>query len=153
MRFMLIVKATKDSEAGVMPKAELLAEMGKFNEELIKAGVLLAGEGLLPSSKGARVKFNGKKRTVIDGPFAETKELVAGFWLIQVKSKEEAIEWVKRVPNPTGDEGEIEIRQVVSAEDFGALADEVPEVFEMERKVREQEEADATARQKAASTR
>src|SRR5687767_9354831 len=109
MRFMLMVKATKDSEAGVMPSAELLSEMGKFNDELVKAGVLLAGEGLHPSSKGARVRFSGSKRTVIDGPFAETKELVAGFWLIQVKSLQEAIEWVKRVPNPMpGEESEIE---------------------------------------------
>jgi hypothetical protein len=135
---MLLVKASRDSEAGVMPSAELLVEMGRFNEQLIKAGVLLAGEGLHPSSKGARVRFKGPNRTVIDGPFAETKELVAGFWLIQVKSKEEAIEWVKRVPNPTGDEGEIEIRQVFDAEDFGPeLAAQVPEVFEAERKFRE----------------
>jgi hypothetical protein len=138
MRFMLLVKASRDSEAGVMPSAELLVEMGRFNEQLIKAGVLLAGEGLHPSSKGARVRFKGQNRTVIDGPFAETKELVAGFWLIQVKSKEEAIEWVKRVPNPTGDEGEIEIRQVFDAEDFGPeLTAQVPEVFEAERKFRE----------------
>ena len=135
---MVLVKASRDSEAGVMPSAELLVEMGKFNEQLIKAGVLLAGEGLHPSSKGARVRFKGPNRTVIDGPFAETKELVAGFWLIQVRSREEAIEWVKRVPNPAGDEGEIEIRQVFEAEDFGAeLAAEVPEVFEAERKFRE----------------
>src|SRR5688500_1886813 len=112
MRFMLIVKADKDSEAGVMPTQELLAEMGKYNEELVKAGVLLAGEGLHPSSKGARVRFSGSKRTVIDGPFSETKELIAGFWLIQVKSREEAIEWVKRAPNPhPGTDAEIEIRQ------------------------------------------
>jgi hypothetical protein len=121
MRFMLIVKADKNSEAGVMPSEQLLTEMGKYNEELIKAGVLLAGEGLHPSSKGARVRFSGSKRTVIDGPFSETKELIAGFWLIQVKSKEEAIEWVKRAPNPMpGTESEIEIRQVFEAEDFGA---------------------------------
>src|SRR5687767_1266103 len=120
MRFMLIVKADKDSEAGVMPTQELLAEMGKYNEELVKAGVMLAGEGLHPSSKGARVKFSGTKRTVVDGPFAETKELIAGFWLIQVKSKEEAIEWVKRCPNPLDGESEIEIRQVFEAEDFGS---------------------------------
>jgi hypothetical protein len=127
MRFMVIVKASKDSEAGVFP-----------DEQLIKAGVMLAGEGLHPSSKGARVRFSGSKRTVIDGPFAETKELVAGFWLIQVKSKEEAIEWVKRAPNPMpGTEPEIEIRQVFEAEDFGELANEVPEVFEAERKFRE----------------
>ena len=119
MRFMVMVKATKDSEAGILPDEKLLADMGKFNEELAKAGVLLAGEGLQPSSKGARVRFSGAKRTVIDGPFAETKELVAGFWLWQVKSKEEAIEWVKRCPNPSPGESEIEIRQVFEAEDFG----------------------------------
>jgi len=117
---MILVKATKDSEAGVMPSEQLLTEMGKFNEELVKAGVMLAGEGLQPSSKGARVKFSGSKRTVIDGPFAETKELIAGFWLWQVKSKKEAIEWVKRCPNPMKGESEIEIRQVFEAEDFGA---------------------------------
>ncbi|HEY5086124.1 MAG TPA: YciI family protein [Gemmatimonadaceae bacterium] len=120
MRFMIMVKANKDSEAGVLPSNELLAEMGKFNEELVKAGVLLAGEGLQASSKGARVKFSGAKRTVIDGPFTESKELIAGFWLWQVKSKEEAIEWVKRCPNPMpGTESEIEIRQVFEADDFG----------------------------------
>ncbi|MFO1184055.1 MAG: YciI family protein [Bauldia sp.] len=119
MRFMVIVKATDDTEAGIGPSRELLAEMGKFNEELVKAGILLAGEGLQPSRKGARIKFDGKKRTVVDGPFAETKELVAGFWIIQVKSREEAIEWMKRCPNPTGDIGVIEIRQVSEAEDFG----------------------------------
>ena len=119
MRFMVMVKATKDSEKGVMPSERLLTEMGKYNEELVKAGVMLAGEGLQPSSKGARVRFSGEKRTVIDGPFAETKELIAGFWLIQVKSKEEAIEWVKRCPNPFPGESEIEIRQVFEAEDFG----------------------------------
>ena len=119
MRFMILVKATKDSEAAVMPDEKLLAEMGKFNEELVQAGVMLAGEGLHPSSKGARVRFSGPKRTVIDGPFAETKELVAGFWLWQVKSLEEAIEWVKRCPNPMPGESEIEIRQVFEAEDFG----------------------------------
>ena len=120
MRFMIMVKANKDSEAGVLPSNELLAEMGKFNEELVKAGVLLAGEGLQASSKGARVKFSGAKRTVIDGPFTESKELIAGFWLWHVKSKEEAIEWVKRCPNPMpGTESEIEIRQVFEADDFG----------------------------------
>src|ERR1700757_3049539 len=120
MRFMILIKATKDSEAGVMPSQQLLTEMGKFNEELVKAGVMLAGEGLHPSSKAARVRFSGNKRTVIDGPFAETKELVAGFWLWQVKSKEEAIEWVKRCPNPMpGTEAEIEVRQVCEAADFG----------------------------------
>src|SRR5438874_5975102 len=119
MRFMILVKADKNSEAGVLPSEKLLTEMGKFNEELVKAGVMLAGEGLQPSSKGARVRFSGDKRTVIDGPFAETKELIAGFWLIQVKSKEEAIAWVKRCPNPSPGESEIEIRQVFEAEDFG----------------------------------
>jgi hypothetical protein len=120
MRFMIIVKASTDSEAGVMPSQKLLADMGKFNEELANAGVLLAGGGLHPSSKGARVKFSGTKRTVTDGPFAETKELIAGFWLWQVKSKEEAIEWVKRCPNPHLEDSEIEIRQLFEAEDFGA---------------------------------
>ena len=120
MRFMIIVKATKDSEAGAMPGQQLLADMGKFNEELAKAGILLAGDGLQPSSKGARVRFSGAKRTVIDGPFAETKELVAGFWLWQVKSLAEAIEWVKRCPNPMPGDSEIEIRRVFEAEDFGA---------------------------------
>jgi len=120
MRFMVLVKASRDSEAGVLPSEQLLSEMGKYNEELVKAGVMLAGEGLQPSSKGARVKFSGDKRTVIDGPFAETKELIAGYWLFQVKSKEEAIEWVKRCPNPMpGTESEIEIRQVFEADDFG----------------------------------
>lgn len=119
MRFMVMVKATKDSEAGVMPSEQLLNEMGKFNAELVKAGVMLAGEGLQPSSKGARVKFSGDERAVVDGPFAETKELVAGFWILQVKSKEEAIEWVKRCPNPMPGDSEIEIRQIFEAEDFG----------------------------------
>jgi hypothetical protein len=119
MRFMVMVKATQASEAGEMPSEQLLAEMGKYNEELVKAGVMLAGEGLHPSSKGARVRFSGAQRTVIDGPFAETKELVAGFWLFQVKSREEAIEWVKRCPNPMPGESEIEIRQVFEAADFG----------------------------------
>jgi hypothetical protein len=134
MRFMVMVKANKDTEAGVLPSEELLTEMGKFNEELAKAGVLLAAEGLQPSSKGARVNFSGEKRTVIDGPFTEAKELIAGFWLIEVKSKEEAIEWVKRVPNPTGEEGEIEIRQVFEAEDFGA--EFTPELREQEERLR-----------------
>ena len=120
MRCMVMVKATAESEAGAMPSQELLAAMGKFNEELVRAGVMLAGEGLHPSSNGARVRFSGSKRTVIDGPFPETKELVAGFWLLQVKSKEEAIEWIKRCPNPMPGESEIEIRQVFEAEDFGA---------------------------------
>ncbi|HKA32024.1 MAG TPA: YciI family protein [Candidatus Binatia bacterium] len=119
MRFMVLVKASKDSEAGVMPSRELLTAMGKFNEELAKAGVLVAGEGLHPSSKGARVRFSGSKRTVIDGPFAETKELIAGFWIWQVKSRDEAIEWVKRCPNPHNEECEVEIRQIFEAEDFG----------------------------------
>ena len=137
MRFMIIVKASKDSEAGVLPSTELLTEMGKYNEELVKAGVLLAGEGLQPSSKGARVKFAGSKRTVIDGPFAETKELIAGFWLIQVKSKAEAIEWVKRAPNPMpGTESEIEIRQVFEADDFGDAL--TPELKQAEEKLRAQ---------------
>jgi len=136
MRFMIIVKATKDSEAGVMPSEQLLADMGKFNEELVKAGVMLAGEGLQSSAKGARVKFSGDKRTVIDGPFAETKELIAGFWIWQVKSKEEAIEWVKRCPNPHPGESEIEIRQVFEAEDFGA--EFTPELREQEERLRAQ---------------
>jgi hypothetical protein len=143
MRFMVIVKANKDSEAGVMPSEELLTEMGKFNEELVKAGVMLAGEGLHPSSKGVRVKFSGDKRTVIDGPFAETKELVAGFWLWQVKSKEEAIEWAKRCPNPTNEGGELEIRQVFEAEDFGE--EFTPELREQEDRLR----AEIEARKKA----
>ena len=119
MRFMVMVKADKNSEAGVMPSEELLAAMAKYNEELIKAGVMLAGDGLQPSSKGARVRFEGTKRLVIDGPFSETKELLAGYWIFQCKSKEEAIEWVKRCPNPTGATSEIEIRQVFELTDFG----------------------------------
>ena len=119
MRFMIIVKATQDSEAGALPGEKLLTAMGKYNEELAKAGILLAGEGLQASSKGVRVRFSGPKRTVVDGPFAETKELVAGFWMWKVKSKEEAIEWVKRCPNPMPGDSEIEIRQVFEAEDFG----------------------------------
>ena len=134
MRFMVIVKADKNSEAGVLPDEKLLADMTKYNEELVKAGVLLAAEGLQPSSKGARVKFSGNKRTVVDGPFAETKELIAGFWLFQVKSKEEAIEWVKRSPNPfPGTESEIEIRQVFEAEDFGPAF--TPELREAEKQI------------------
>ncbi|SRR6266566_207308 len=137
MRFMVIVKANKESEAGVMPSEKLLADMGKFNEELVKAGVLLAAEGIQPSSKGARVKFSGNKRTVIDGPFAETKELIAGFWLFQVKSLDEAIEWVKRSPNPfPGGESEIEIRQVFEADDFGA--EFTPELRKQEEKIGKQ---------------
>ena len=141
MRFMIIVKATKDSEAGIMPSEQLLTDMGKFNEELVNAGVMLAGDGLHPSSKGARVKFSGSKRTVIDGPFAETKELIAGYWLWQCKSKEEAIEWVKRCPNPAvdGKEGELEIRQVFEAEDFGA--EFTPELREQEKRILSQAEA------------
>jgi hypothetical protein len=142
MRFMVLVKATNESEAGVMPSTELLAAMGKYNEELVKAGVMLAGEGLQPSSKGARVRFNGAKRTVIDGPFAETKELVAGFWLWQCRSKDEAIEWAKRCPNPFPEgESEIEIRQVFEAEDFGA--EFTPELREQEQRVAEQAAANA----------
>jgi hypothetical protein len=132
---MVIVKATKDSEAGKLPSQELLAAMGQYNEELVKAGIMLAGEGLQPSSKGARVRFSGDKRTVVDGPFAETKELIAGFWLWQVKSREEAIEWVKRCPNPMpGTEAEIEIRQVFENEDFGA--EFTPELREQEARIR-----------------
>ena len=144
MRFMIIVKATKDSEAGIMPSQQLLTEMGKFNEELTKAGVMLAGEGLQPSSKGARVRFSGDKRTVIDGPFAETKELIAGFWIWKVKSKEEAIEWVKRCPNPHAAGGEIEIRQIFEAEDFGA--EFTPELREQEERVRARAEQLAKAK-------
>ena len=136
MRFMIIVKATKESEAGVMPSEKLLADMGKFNEELVNAGVMLAGEGLHPTSKGARIKFSGSKRTVVDGPFTETKELIAGFWLWKVKSKEEAIEWVKRCPNPHNEDSEIEIRQVFEAEDFGA--EFTPELRKQEERVRAQ---------------
>ena len=139
MRFMVLVKATKDSEAGVMPTKEMLTEMGKYNEELAKAGVMLAGEGLHPSSKGARVRFSGSKRTVIDGPFAETKELIAGFWLWQVKSKEEALEWLKRAPFDGGTE--IELRQVFEAEDFGE--EFTPELREQERKAWEQAKENA----------
>ncbi|HEX7158228.1 MAG TPA: YciI family protein [Edaphobacter sp.] len=133
MRFLVMVKATKESESGALPDPQLMAEMHKFNEELVKAGVILAAEGLQPSSKGARVRFNGKNRAVIDGPFAETKELVAGFWLWQVKSLDEAIEWVKRCPNPFHEESEIEIRQVYEAADFAEVA---PEVVEKEEQMR-----------------
>jgi hypothetical protein len=136
MRFMVMVRANKDTEAGVMPEERLLAEMGRYNEELVKAGIMLAGEGLHPSSKGARVRFSGASRTVIDGPFAETKELIAGFWLLQVKSLEEAIEWVKRCPNPLDGESEIEIRQVFEAEDFGA--EFTPELRLQEERLRAQ---------------
>jgi hypothetical protein len=134
---MIMIKATRDSEAGIMPSEKLLAEMGKFNEELVKAGIMQAGEGLQPSSKGARVKFSGGKRTVIDGPFAETKELIAGFWIWKCKSKQEAIEWVKRCPDPMpSSDAEIEIRQVFEAEDFGA--EFTPELREQEERLREQ---------------
>ena len=136
MRFMILVKADKDSEAGVLPDEKLLSAMGRYNEELVKAGIMLTGEGLQPSSKGARVKFSGKNRTVVDGPFSETKELVAGFWLWQCKSKEEAIEWVKRCPNPMQGESEIEIRQVFENEDFGA--EFTPELREQEDRIRAQ---------------
>ena len=134
MRVMVMVKATQDSEAGVMPSEQLLTEMGAYNEELIKAGIMLAGEGLHPSSKGARVRFSGDKRTVIDGPFAETKELVAGYWLWQVRSMDEAIEWLKRCPNPMPGESEIEIRPVFEMEDFGA--EFTPELREQEERQR-----------------
>src|SRR5687767_13206025 len=145
MRFMVMVKATKNSEAGKLPDHKLLADMGKFNEELMKAGIMLAGEGLQPSSKGARVRFSGDKRTVIDGPFAETKELVAGFWLWQVKSKQEAIDWVKRCPNPMpGTESEIEIRQVFESEDFGEQM--TPELRAQDELLRAQEKKRAQKR-------
>ncbi len=136
MRFMIIVKASRNSEAGVRPSTELMTEMGRFNEELVKAGVMLAGEGLQPSSKGARVRFSGNERTVIDGPFADAKDLVAGFWLWQVKSRDEAIEWVKRCPNPHGEDCEVEIRQLFEAEDFGA--EMTPELREQEERLRAQ---------------
>jgi len=141
MRFMILVKADANSEAGVLPDEKLLSEMGKYNEELVKAGIMLAGEGLQPSSKGARVRFSGKNRTVIDGPFSETKELIAGFWLWQCKSKEEAIEWVKRCPNPMEGESEVEIRQVFENEDFGA--EFTPELRAQEDRIR----AEIAARQ------
>jgi hypothetical protein len=135
---MVMVKATKGSEAGEMPKEELLAAMGKYNEELVKAGIMLAGEGLHPTSKGKRVRFAGTRRTVVDGPFAETKELIAGFWLWQVRSMEEAVEWVKRCPNPHNEDSDIEIRQVFEAEDFGA--EFTPELREQEERIRAQAE-------------
>lgn len=142
MRFMVIVKATKGSEAGELPDQKLLADMGKYNEELVKAGVMLAGEGLQPSSKGARVRFSGNKRSVIDGPFSETKELIAGYWLFETKSLEEAIEWVKRCPNPMpNSESEIEIRQVFESEDFGAEL--TPELREQEARIARQAAANA----------
>jgi hypothetical protein len=134
MRVMVIVKANKDTEAGVMPSEQLLREMGNYNEELVKAGIMLAGEGLQPTSKGARIKFSGNKRTVIDGPFAETRELIAGYWLWRVKSMQEAIEWAKRCPNPTGEESVLEIRPVFEAEDFGEEL--TPELREQEERLR-----------------
>ena len=136
MKFMVIVKANKDSESGILPTTDQFAEMGKFNEELVKAGVLLAAEGLQPSSKGKRVRFSGSNRRVIDGPFAEAKELIAGFWLWQVRSMEEAVEWVKRCPNPFEGESEIEIRQVFEADDFGPEL--TPELREQEERLRKQ---------------
>jgi hypothetical protein len=140
---MVIIKANKDSEAGVMPSEQLLTEMGQFNEELVKAGVMLAGEGLHPSSKGKRVRFAGTERTVIDGPFAETKELIAGFWLWKVKSMEDAVEWVRRCPNPMGVESEIEIRQIFEAEDFGQ--EFTPELREQEENLRAEIEKQTTS--------
>ncbi len=136
MRVMVLIKATQDTEAGVMPDEKLFADMGRFNEELVKAGVMLDGEGLHPSSKGARVMFEGEKRTVVNGPFPEPKQLIAGFWMWQVKSMDEAIEWVRRCPNPTGAEAEIEIRPVFEAEDFGA--EFTPELREQEERLRAQ---------------
>ncbi len=136
MKFMVMVKATRDSEAGVMPSEQLLAEMGRFNEELVKAGIMQAGEGLHPSAKGARVRFSGQDRKVIDGPFAETKELVAGFWIWNCASLQEAVDWVKRCPNPMPGESEIEIRQIFEAEDFGA--EFTPELREQEERLRAQ---------------
>jgi hypothetical protein len=145
MRFMVMVRATKDSEAGVMPDEKLLADMGRFNEELVKAGIMLAGEGLQPSARGARVRFSGNNRTVIDGPFVETKELIAGYWLWQCKSLDEAIEWVKRAPNPfSNQESEIEIRQLFEAEDFGE--EFTPELRSQEERVRAQAAALAKGR-------
>lgn len=144
MRVMVMVKATKETEAGEMPGEKLISEMGRFNEELVKAGIILAGEGLHPSDRGVRVRFSGSKRSVIDGPFSETKELVSGFWLWQVKSMEEAIEWVKRCPNPTGEESEIEIRRVLDPEDFGPAL--TPELREQEERLRAE-----SARQRAQS--
>ncbi len=139
MRVMVMVKANEDSEAGVMPSTELLTAMGEYNEELVKAGVMLAGEGLHPSSKGKRVRFSGTDRSVVDGPFAETKELIAGFWILQVKDMDEAVEWVKRCPNPMEGDSEIEIRRVFEAEDFGDQL--TPELAEQEQRLRDQTEA------------
>jgi hypothetical protein len=141
MRVMVIVKASPESEAGQMPSTELFAAMGKFNEELVKAGIMLAGDGLRPSSKGKRVKFEGTKRTVVDGPFAETKELIAGFWIWQVRSMDEAVEWVKRCPNPMESDSEIEIREVSEIEDFGEAF--TPELREQEKRVFEQAKQNA----------
>jgi len=143
MRFMVMVKATKESEAGVMPSEQLLTEMMRYNEELVKAGVMLAGEGLHASSKGVRVRFNGTKRTVIDGPFTETKELVAGFWIMQVRSKEEVVEWVRRCPNPMEGESEIEIRQIFEAEDFGEAL--TPELKAQEERLRQESQKHSPA--------
>ena len=148
MRFMILLKANQDTEAGVMPSEQLLAEMGKFNEELVKAGVMLAGEGLQPTSKGVRVKFSGSRRNVVNGPFPETNQLICGFWIWQVKSKEEAIEWVKRCPNPTGEEAEIEIRRIFEVEDFGAEL--TPELREQEQRLRQQSEQLAKRERKSA---
>jgi hypothetical protein len=139
MRVMVIVKASKESEAGVMPDEKMLTEMGKYNEELVKAGIMLAGEGLHPSSRGKRIRFSGTNRTVVDGPFAETKELMAGYWLWQVKSMDEAVEWLKKCPNPHNEESEVEIRPVFEAEDFGA--EYTPELREQEQRLRGQIEA------------
>ncbi|MPZ15240.1 MAG: YciI family protein [Chloroflexi bacterium] len=136
MRVMVLIKADKDSEAGVLPSEQLLTEMGTYNEELVKAGLMLAGEGLHPSSKGVRVRFSGENRTVIDGPFTETKELIAGYWLWQVKSIDEAIEWLKRCPNPTGVESDVEIRPVYESEDFGEAF--TPDLREQEDRLRQQ---------------
>jgi hypothetical protein len=141
MRVIVLVKATQDSESGAMPSAELLTEMGRYNEELVKAGVMLAGEGLHPSARGKRVRFSGADRTVIDGPFAETKELVAGFWLWQVRSMDEAVEWARRCPNPMPGDSELEIRQIFDTADFGELQEQVPEVFAAEERMRAELEA------------
>jgi hypothetical protein len=149
MKVMVIVKADKDTEAGIMPTTELLTEMGNYNEELVKAGIMLAGEGLHPTSRGVRVKFRGKNRTVVDGPFTETKELIAGYWLWQVKSMDEAIAWAKRCPNPTGEESELEIRPLYEAEDFGA--EFTPELREQEERLRKM--AEQTAKKAAGEKR
>jgi hypothetical protein len=140
-KFMVFVKASEASEAGEMPSEEMLTDMGNFNEELVKAGVMLGGDGLHPSSNGARIEFDGEERTVVDGPFAETKELIAGYWIIQAKSREEAIEWMRRCPNPTGERGQIEIRQVFEPEDFGE--EYTPELRERDERLRAQTEGNA----------